>query len=252
MSNRLANKVALITGGNSGIGRATARRFVEEGAMVIITGRNQQTLDETVAELGEASVLAIRADSARLEDIRRTMEIVKETYGRLDVLFLNAGIAPLTPLGQTTEEQVDELLSINIKGVFLAMQAAVPLFGANGGSVIVNSSVSSAKGFAGFGVYAATKAAVRSFARSFSAELAPKKIRVNSVNPGPVETPIFGKMGLNKEQAAGLSDQVTKHSPLGRFGRPGEIADAVVFLASDESSFMCGAELAVDGGLGQV
>jgi NAD(P)-dependent dehydrogenase (short-subunit alcohol dehydrogenase family) len=252
MKPRLQNKVALITGGNSGIGRATAQRFVEEGARVVITGRNQKTIDETVAQLGADQVDGVRADAADVDDIRRVMASVREKHSRLDVLFLNAGIAPLTPLGGTDEKSFDGLFAINVKGVYFSVQEALPLFGENGGSVIITSSAVNAKGMANMSAYAATKAAVRSLARSFSAELQPKGIRVNCVSPGPIETPIFGRLGLPDDQAQGMAQQITKMTPAGHFGQAIDIADCVVYLASDESRYVLGADFAVDGGFAQI
>lgn len=252
MSSRLQNKVAIITGGNSGIGRESARRFVEEGALVAITGRNQATIDETVAELGADKVTGFKADAANEAEFKAVLEAVKQRHGRLDVLFLNAGVAPATPLGATTEDQFDDLFAINVKGVFFAVQSALPFFGEAGGSIIITSSTVNAKGMAGFAAYAASKAAVRSFARSFSAELAGHKIRVNSLSPGPVETPIFGRMGLPQAQIDAFVEGIPSQVPAGRFGTTLEIADCAVFLAGDESRYVVGADFVVDGGYAQV
>jgi len=252
MKPRLENKIALITGGNSGIGRETARRFVEEGAQVVITGRNQTTIDETVSTLEPEKVTGVRADAAKLEDIRRVLASVKDRHGRLDILFLNAGVAPLTPLGGTEEKAFDDLFGINVKGVYFAVQEALGLFGNGGGSIIITSSAVNVKGMANMSAYAATKAAVRSLARSFSAELQPRGIRVNCVSPGPIETPIFNRMGLPEEQLKGMAEQIQNMTPAGRFGQAIDIADCVVYLASDESRYVMGADFAVDGGFAQI
>jgi NAD(P)-dependent dehydrogenase (short-subunit alcohol dehydrogenase family) len=249
---RLNNKIALITGGNSGIGRASARRFVEEGARVVITGRNQDTLDKTVAELGTDKVIAIRANAASAAEMKQVLDTVKSAHGRLDVLFLNAGIAPMTPLESATEEQFDELFDINVKGLFFAVQAAIPLFGAGGGSILITSSGLNTKGVAGLSLYSATKAAVRSLARSLSAELKDRQIRVNCVSPGPIDTPLHGRMGLPPEQLQEMANQISAITPAGRFGTAEEIADCAVFLASDESKYVLGADFAIDGGFAQL
>jgi NAD(P)-dependent dehydrogenase (short-subunit alcohol dehydrogenase family) len=249
---RLKNKIALITGGNSGIGRASATRFIEEGARVVITGRNQKTLDETVAELGADKVTAFKADAARPAEMRKVLDAVQQKHGRLDVLFLNAGIAPMTPLESATEQQFDELFDINVKGVFFAVQAATPLFGPEGGSVIITSSGLNAKGMAGLSLYSATKAAVRSLARSLSAELKDRRIRVNCLSPGPIDTPIHGRMGLPPEQLEQMAAQISAITPAGRFGTAEEIAACAVFLASNESTYVLGADFAVDGGFAQL
>jgi NAD(P)-dependent dehydrogenase (short-subunit alcohol dehydrogenase family) len=252
MSQRLKNKIALITGGNSGIGRASAKRFIAEGAQVIITGRHQKTLDETVAELGASKVTAFRADTARPAEMKKVFESVKTKHGRLDVLFLNAGIAPMTPLESTTEQQFEEVFAINVKGVFFAVQAALPLFGPTGGSILITSSGLNSKGLPGLSAYSATKAAVRSFARSFSAELKGRGIRVNCVSPGPIDTPLHGRMGLPPEQWEQMAAHIRTVTPAGRFGEAWEIAECAVFLASDESKYVLGADFAVDGGFAQL
>lgn len=248
---RLQNKIALITGGNSGIGYATAKRFLEEGAQVIITGRNEQSLREAATQLGSERITAIKADVAKPAEIQSAFDRVKATFGHLDILFLNAGIAPVAPIDQTTEEIFDNLFATNVKGVFFGVQKALGVL-VEGSSVIINSSTVNAKGFPGFVAYAGTKAAVRNFARGMSAELAPRGIRVNSVSPGPIGTPIWGKTGLTEEQTQEAGGEMVKQIPAGRFGTAEEIADAVLFLASDESKYVVGADLYVDGGIGQV
>jgi len=252
MKPRLESKVALITGGSSGIGRVTAKRFVEEGAWVAITGRTPATLDETVAEFGPSRAMAFKADAASPAEMRRVIEAVKAQHGRLDVLFLNAGVAPLTPLAAATDAQFDDVFATNVKGVFFAVQAAVPHFPASGGSIILTSSSLNAKGVAGLSLYSATKAAVRSLARSLSAELIARNIRVNCVSPGPIDTPIHRRMGLPPEQLQQMAAGIAKMTPAGRFGEAIEVAECVVFLASDESRYVIGADFAVDGGFAQL
>ncbi len=247
---RLQGKVAVITGGNSGIGLATARRFVEEGATVLITGRNQQTLDAVAKELG-GKVTAMKADAASPADMQAVYDNVKATHGKLDVLFLNAGVAPVAPFEATTERLFDDLFATNVKGVFFGVQKALGVL-ANGSSVVINSSTVNKKGMPGFVAYAATKAAVRSFARGMSAELAPKGIRVNCVSPGPIGTPLWSKTGMTEDQTKQAGEGIAKQVPAGRFGTDREVADAVVYLASDESRYVVGADLYVDGGMGQV
>ena len=246
---RLSGKIAVITGGNSGIGFVTARRFVEEGAHVVITGRRKKELDEAAAAIGK-NVLAIQGDVSRLADLDRLYAAVQETHGHIDILFANAGIGGFAPLGAITEEQFDREFDINVKGLLFSVQKALPLF-KNGGSIILNSSVAGRKGIGGFSVYNATKAAVRSFARTWTSDLKDRKIRVNSISPGPIETPIFGKMALPQEQLQQFSSLISS-LPLGRSGQPEEIASVALFLASDESSYITGVDLCVDGGLAQV
>ena len=246
---KLSGKVAVITGGNSGIGLATAKRFVEEGAQVVITGRRKKELDEAAAQIGK-NVTAVQGDVSRLEDLDRLYATVREKHGHIDVLFANAGLGSVAPLGAISEEHFDREFDINVKGVLFTVQKALPLF-KDGGSIILNSSIAGQKGFGGFSVYNATKAAVRSFARSWTSDLKERKIRVNAISPGPIETPIFGKMGLSKEQSEQFVSQLSQ-LPLGRTGRPDEIASAALFLASDESSYITGVDLSVDGGLAQV
>ena len=247
---KLSGKVAVITGANSGIGLATAKRFVEEGAHVVITGRREHELNEAAAQIGK-NVTAVQGDVSRLDDLDRLYATVREKHGHLDVLFANAGLGTTAPLGSISEEHFDRQFDINVKGLLFTVQKALPLF-KDGGSIILNSSIAGQKGFGGFSVYNATKAAVRSFARSWTSDLKQRKIRVNAISPGPIETPIFGKLGLSQEESRQIATSFSEQVPLGRTGQPEEIASAALFLASDESSFITGVDLCVDGGMAQV
>ena len=246
---KLENKVAVITGGTTGIGFATARRFLDECAHVVFTGRTQATLDAAQAELGERA-LGVRGDVAKLGDLDRLYATVKQRFGRVDTLFANAGVARFAPAEQVDEAFFDAQFDVNVKGLFFTVTKALPLM-SKGGTIVLNSSIANATGMPATAVYSATKAAVRSLARTFSTELGPRGIRVNAVSPGPIETPIFGKLGLPKEAVDGFADSITRRAPLARFGRPEEIANTVLFLASDESSYVVGAEFVVDGGFQQ-
>ena len=250
MSGKLEGKVAVVTGGNSGIGLATAKRFVAEGAYVFITGRRQEELDAAVKEIGK-NVTAVQGDVAKLADLDRLYNAVKAKTGRIDILFANAGIAELAPLGEITEEDFDRMFNINVKGLLFTVQKALPLI-PNGGSIILNASIVASKGNPASSVYSATKAAVRSFARTWILDLKERKIRVNAISPGPINTPGLDGLG----QTAGVGDQLKESLlasvPMGRIGTPDEIAKAVVFLASDDSSFVTGTELFVDGGAAQI
>ncbi len=250
MSKKLEGKVAVITGGNSGMGLATAKRFVAEGAHVVITGRRQKELDDAVKEIGK-NVTAVQGDVANLADLDRLYKVVKEKHGRVDIVFANAGAGDLVPLGQITEQHFDKLFNINVKGLVFTVQKALPLM-PDGGAIILNASIASIKGMEAFSVYSATKAAVRSFARTWTSDLKARKIRVNTLSPGPIDTPILDGLGKTKADVdqvkAGLASQV----PLGRLGTPDEIAKVALFLASDDSSFVTGIELFVDGGMAQV
>lgn len=247
---RLTGKIAVITGGNSGIGLATAKRFVEEGARVVITGRRAEELKEAAASVGR-NVTAVAGDVSRLEDLDRLYAVVKEKHGHIDVLFANAGIGEVAPLELATEAHFGKTFDVNVKGLFFTVQKALPLF-KDGGSIILNCSVSSVMGLPGFSVYSASKAAVRNFARAWTMELKDRKIRVNAMSPGPIETPALEKTGLSAEQVQQAAAQFASQIPLGRRGKPEEIAAAVVFLASDESAFITGVDLCVDGGMAQV
>jgi NAD(P)-dependent dehydrogenase (short-subunit alcohol dehydrogenase family) len=243
---RLSGKLALITGGNSGIGLATAKAFVAEGARVAITGRNRDTLEAARVSIGNDTI-AVRSDAADLKAIDALMATIKAELGALDILFANAGLGTLTPVESTTEADFDRTFDVNVKGVFFTVQKALPLL-RSGASIILNSSIGARTGRAGFAVYGASKAAVRTLARNFSVEFASRGIRVNVVSPGPIDTPIWFR---DRDQEAGeaLLRRVEAAVPLGRLGKPEEIAQTVVFLASDESSFMLGAEIVVDGGM---
>lgn len=248
---KLANKIALVTGGTSGLGLATARRFVTEGAYVFITGRRQPELDAAVREIGQ-NVTGIRGDIASLSDLNQLFAAIKEAKGRLDILFANAGGGAFVPLEQVTEEHFDKYFGINVKGTLFTVQKALPLMGP-GSSIVLNGSMVSLKGLPAFGVYAATKAALRSFARTWVVDLKGRNIRVNVVAPGTVVTPGYkSELGLSDEQIEGFKAQAAATTPLGRTGTPEEIAAAVLFLASDESSFINGIELFVDGGAAQI
>ena len=243
MAGKLEGKVAVVTGGNSGIGLATAKEFAREGARIVITGRDAGTLAEAAREIG-GEVLALRSDASSLTDIDELFDAVRERHGRVDVLFVNAGVAQFAPLAETTEELFDRTMDINFKGAYFTIQKALPLL-ADGASVILNTSVVAHIGFPNSSVYSASKAALLSLVRTLSADLAGRRIRVNAVSPGPIETPIFGRMGLPAEAKQGFSEQV----PLKRLGRPEEIAKTVLFLAGPDSSFLVGTEIIADGGV---
>ncbi len=251
MAQKLGGKVALITGGNSGIGLATAKCFVREGARVFITGRRRAELDSAVQAIG-GEVIAVEGDIANLADLDRLVATVRERAGRLDVLFANAGIGEFAALEQVSEAHFDKTFSVNVRGTLFTVQKVLPLMAA-GGAIVINGSNASAKGTPAFGVYAASKAALRSFARTWSAELGPRNIRVNVVNPGSVVTPGYKtSLGLSDEQIEQFKQQVSAVAPLGRPGNMDEIAQAVLFLASADSSYVSGIELFVDGGATQV
>jgi len=245
---KLEGKVALVTGGNSGIGLATAERFVAEGAYVFITGRRQAELDAAVEQIG-SHVEGLQGDVSRLADLDRLFAEIAARRGHLDVLFANAGIAEAAPLGAITEDLFDRTFDINVKGTLFTVQKALPLL-RDGASVILTASVVASKGLPGVSVYSATKAALRSFARTWTTDLKARKIRVNVVSPGPIDTP--GLRGLRGVDGAQLDAAYALSVPLGHVGHPDDIAKAVVFLASDDSSFVTGAELFVDGGFAQV
>ena len=240
---KLQGKVAVITGGATGIGLATAKLFVKEGAYVFITGRRQKELDEAVQKIG-GNVTGVQGDVTKLADLDRLYEAVK-SKGRIDVVFANAGVAEFAPLGKITEEHFDRLFNINVKGTLFTVQKALPLMN-DGGSIIINGSVASVKGTAAFGVYGATKAALRSFVRTWTMDLKDRHIRSNVISPGPTDTP-----AIDGQPPAAI-ERIASTIPMGRMGKPDEIARAALFLASDDSSFVTGIELFVDGGRGQV
>jgi NAD(P)-dependent dehydrogenase (short-subunit alcohol dehydrogenase family) len=247
---RLEGKVAVVTGGNSGIGLASAKRLLEEGAKVAISGRSKQTLDEAVKTLGK-DILAVQSDVAKLADIDKLFAEVSKKFGKIDVLFVNAGVAKFAPLAGTPESLFDEQFDINTKGAYFTIQKALPLLN-DGASIILNTSVAASKGIPNASAYAATKAALRSFTRTTAAELAPRNIRVNAVAPGPIVTPIFGRMGLPQAAIEEFSKATIAKVPLQRFGQPEEIASVVAFLASSDASYITGVELKVDGGMGDI
>ena len=247
---KLTGKVALVTGGNSGIGLATAQQFIEDGADVVITGRRQEELDKAVQQLGPKAY-AVQGDVSKLEDLDRLYAEIKQKYGHLDILFANAGVARFTDINSADEAHFDMHFNINVKGLFFTVQKALPLL-KDGASIILNASAVNAKGFGNLSVYSATKAAVRSFVRSWATDLKDRNIRVNTVSPGPIETPIFDKFGMTEQQAEETATAFTGMVPLGRFGAPKEIATAVSFLASTDSSYVTGIDLPVDGGIAQV
>jgi NAD(P)-dependent dehydrogenase (short-subunit alcohol dehydrogenase family) len=250
MPRKLDGKIAVITGGNSGIGLATAKRFVDEGAFVFITGRRQEELDAAVKEIGR-NVVGVRGDVSNLADLDRLYATVKQQKGRVDILFANAGGGTFMPLGQITEEHFDKTFDINVKGLLFTAQKALPLM-PDGGSIVLNASIVSIKGMPAFSVYSATKAAVRSFARTWTVDLKERRIRVNALSPGPIETPGVDSLVKSKDEAKQLRTNLAAGVPLGRMGTADEIAKAAVFLASDDSSFVSGVELFVDGGMAQV
>ncbi len=250
MSQRLKNKIALITGGTTGIGLATAKRFAAEGAEVIVTGRNPDTLEAARNELN-GSVKVVESDAADERKVAQLFETIRRKHGRLDVLFLNAGIARFAPLGEASVSDFDDMWNVNVRGLWLALKYAMPIL-SEGAAVIINSSIANQKGIEGSSAYSATKAAIRSLVRTAARELAGKNVRVNAISPGPIETPIFGKLGLPPDAFEGFRKDAISHIPLGRFGSADEVASAAAFLASTDASFITGAELAVDGGMAQV
>ncbi|OYD88172.1 oxidoreductase [Nostoc sp. 'Peltigera membranacea cyanobiont' 213] len=247
---KLEGKIALVTGGNSGIGLATAKQFVAEGAYVYITGRRQVELDAAVEAIGK-NVTAVQSDVSNLADLDRLFATIKQELGHLDIIFANAGSGQIAPLGAITEEHFDKTFNVNVKGLLFTVQKALPLL-PEGASIILNASITSIKGTPAFSVYSATKAAVRSFARNWILDLRERKIRVNAISPGVVPTPGYDHLGLNDQQLQEFVDSQASTIPLGRVGTPDEIAKAVVFLASDDSSFVNGIELFVDGGMAQI
>jgi len=251
MTTKLEGKIAVVTGGSTGIGLAIAKRFVAEGAKVYITGRRQAELDAAAQSIGTGAVAA-QVDSSRLDQVQALFDRIKAEDGRLDVLVANAGGGSLLPLGQITEEHFDDTFSRNVKGTLFTVQAALPLLG-EGSSVILTGSTAASSGIEAFSVYAASKAAVRSFARSWIMDLKGRGIRVNTLSPGPIKTPgLVELVGNDSAQQQALLDSFAAQIPMGRVGEPDEVAKAAVFLASSDSSFVTGTELFVDGGIRQI
>jgi NAD(P)-dependent dehydrogenase (short-subunit alcohol dehydrogenase family) len=250
MTRKLENKIALITGGTTGIGLATAKRFAAEGARVIVTGRNRETLETARRELGDRAEV-IESDAGDEKQIAQLFEGLAKTHRRLDVLFLNAGIAKFAPLADASVKDFDAMWTVNVRGPWLALKHALPLL-AEGATVLVNTSVAGQKGLANAAAYASTKAALRAIVRGAATELAVRKVRVNAISPGPIETPIFGKTGLSRAETDDFLKGAASQIPLRRIGAADEIAGTAVFLASDDASFITGSEIAVDGGFAQV
>jgi NAD(P)-dependent dehydrogenase (short-subunit alcohol dehydrogenase family) len=249
MGNKLEGKIAVITGGNSGIGFATAKRFVSEGAYVFITGLYQKEVDEAVSNIGK-NASGIQSDVSNLADIDKMYNVVKDEKGHIDILFANAGIIEFAPLGEISEKHFDKIFDIDVKGLLFTVQKALPIF-QDGGSIILMASVGSSKGSAELSVYHAAKAAVRSFARSWSLNLNQRNIRVNAISPGPIDTPFVNRV-LNDQQTEKFLKNAVNSTSIGRMGSPDEVAKAVSFLASDDSSYITGIELFVDGGMAQI
>jgi len=241
---KLQEKVAVITGGTEGIGLATARLFVNEGAYVFITGRRQEKLEKAVNAIG-SNVTGVQGDVAKLADLDRLYETVRKVKGRIDIIFANAGVAEFVPLGQVSEEHFDKLFNINVKGALFTVQKGLTLLN-DGGSIILTGSIAGIKGTAAFGVYAASKAAIRSFVRTWTTDLKDRHIRSNVISPGPISTP------LTSRQSPDVIARIVSTVPMGRMGVPDEVAKAALYLASDDSSFVTGAELSVDGGRAQI
>ena len=249
---KLDGKIALITGGSDGIGFATAQYFLAEGAAhVFITGRRQDALNDAVKKLDSKKVTAVQGDSSNLADLDRLYNVIKKEKDHLDILFANAGIYEVAPLGSISEQHYDHVFDINVKGVLFTVQKALPIL-VDGGSIILNGSVLSVKGIANLGVYSATKAAIRSFARTWSVDLKDRKIRVNTISPGPTDTSVLNQVAKSEEEKKKIYASLAATTVMGRVGTPDEIAKAVVFLASNDSSYITGIELFVDGGAGQV
>src|SRR3984957_2802633 len=251
MPQKLAGKTAVITGGSSGIGLATAKRFVDEGAYVFITGRRQNELEAAVSEIGQ-NVTGVQSDVSKMADLDKLYAAVKERKGKLDIVFANAGTGAFAPLGQISEEHFDKQFDVNVKGLLFTVQKALPLLQA-GGSIVLNASIVSTTGSPAFSVYSATKAAVRSFARTWSVDLKERKIQMQAISPGIVPTPGYNtSLGMTQEEVDQYVQSSLGDIPLGRAGTADEIAKAVLFLASDDSSYVTGIELFVDGGLAQI
>jgi NAD(P)-dependent dehydrogenase (short-subunit alcohol dehydrogenase family) len=250
LNKRFEGKVAVVTGGNSGIGLATARAFAREGARLAITGRSDTTLKAAQKELGP-DVLVIKTDMARVSEIAAAMDRIKERLGRIDALFVNAGIGKFVPFEEVTEAFFDETMATNLKGAFFTVQSAVPLM-SRGSAVVLNASINAHMGMPNSSVYGASKAAVVNLAKTLSADLLQRGVRVNVVSPGPIATPILDRMGLPEEQTRQTKEWITQQVPLKRFGHPDEIAAAVLYLSSSDSAFVVGTELVIDGGMIQL
>lgn len=244
---KLSNKVAVVTGGSSGIGLAAAKELLAEGAKVVITGRNQAALDAAVRELNSPNVFAVQSDTSSLKDLEKLYQTVSHQFGKIDVLFVNAGIAKLAPIEYIDETTFDEVMDINFKGAFFALQKALPHFNTTA-SVVLLSSVNASAAMPNTSVYGASKAAMNSMGRIAAYELAPRGIRVNMVSPGPVSTPLFGKVGLSETQIQGFATAMGDYLPVKRFGQPEEIGKLVTYLASDDSAYVTGADFVIDGG----
>lgn len=246
----LTNKVAVITGGNSGIGQAAAAELAQLGAKVVISGRNEEMLEQTVRSVGKGTV-AIRADVTKLADLDSLFKQTERTFGRVDILFVNAGMAVLKPLSEMTENDFDTVMEVNFKGADFTIQKALPHLN-DGAAIVLNTSINAHLGMPTTTVYAASKAALSSLIRTVSGELVGRNIRVNAVSPGPVETPFYGKLGMDEAQVQGMASSILEQIPMKRFGQAGEIAKIVAFLASDNASFVLGTEITADGGMSQL
>jgi NAD(P)-dependent dehydrogenase (short-subunit alcohol dehydrogenase family) len=251
MGNKLEGKIAVITWGNSGIGLATTKRFVSEGAYVFITGRRQKELDVAVSDIGK-NVIGIQGNVSNLADLNRLYSVVKDKKDHLDILFANAGVGEFAQLGEISEEHFDKIFNINVKGVLFTVQKALPLFQNDGGSIILNTSIAASKGLEAFSVYYASKAAIRSFARTWTMDLKDRKIRVNAISPGPIDTTGVNSLAQGEKEINQLKKTLISAVPMGRMGSPDEIPKVVTFLASDESNFVTSIDLSVDGGMAPV
>ena len=247
---KLQDKVAVITGANSGIGLATAKLYLKEGAKVVLSGRRKEALEEIAKDL-EGDFIIVTADVAVEGDNARLIKNAVDAYGKIDILFLNAGIAPPTPTHEISADHYDEVFNINVKGPILAVKEALPYIN-DGGTILFTNSVVTQKGFDGLGVYSASKGALRAYQRVLTSEVKSRGIRVNSIAPGPIDTPIYGKMGLPKEVVEEMGKGFAQQVPLGRFGSSEEVASTALFLASDDASYINGIEIEVDGGLSQI
>jgi NAD(P)-dependent dehydrogenase (short-subunit alcohol dehydrogenase family) len=244
---RFQGKVAAVTGGNSGIGLGVAKAYAREGAQVAITGRNEKTLEAAAKEIGDGT-LAIQSDAGKVAEIETAMKKIKERFGRIDAMFVNAGVAKLIPFDEVTEEFFDETVNINMKGVFFTVQKAIPLM-SKGSAIVLNASINAHLGMPGTTVYGATKAAVINMAKTFSRDLLEKGIRVNAISPGPITSALLERDGMSQEKVQEIKDWIQSQVPLKRFGMPEEIAAGVLYLTAPESAFVLGAELIIDGGM---